>query len=458
MRARARAPDPGRDAVSPVTGAPGDCDLLIVGAGEVWSPAAAPADGAAGLTAGAVGGALQETPVVIPGGAVAIVGDRIVAVGPGAEIERRWRPRETLDAGGGAVTPSFCDPHTHLAFGGWRGEEFAARVAGRPLPAGPGRGISRTVERTRKTPDAELKALIRGRLDRCLHNGVTLLEAKSGYGLTVEDELRLLRLTRAAAAGHPVEVVTTVLAAHALPPGYAARAPAYLDEVAWPVTRTAHEQSLAQFVDAFVEEGAFTAEEVEPYLRRARDLGLGIRIHADQLTHGGGARLAARLGAATAEHLERATAADAQALAEAGTVAVLLPGAALTVDGRGGARPPTAALLAAGVPIALATDFNPGTSTVASPALCLGLACRLFGLSPEAAWTAFTANAAASLGRGRSHGRVAAGYRAELCVWEVPRARDVAYLLDAHRPRKVIAGGRVREQGPVPWSLTGEGE
>ena len=427
--------------------APRDCDLLVVGAGEVWSPAPAAAGGARGLTGGAVGGRLQGAPVVLAGGAVAIVGDRIAEIGPAAALERRWRPREILDAAGGAVTPALCDPHTHLAFAGGRGEEFAARVGGGPLAPGLARGIAHTVERTRAASDEELKGLIRARLDRALAGGVTLLESKSGYGLTVEGELRLLRLTREAAAGHPVEVVTTVLAAHSLPPAYVGRAGAYLDEVAWPVTQAAQAEGLAEFVDAFVEEGAFAAETVEPYLRRARDLGLGVRVHADQLTPGGGARLAARLGAASAEHLERATAADAAELAAAGTVAVLLPGAALTVDGRGAARPPTAELMAAGVPIALATDLNPGTSTVPSAALCLGLACRLFGLSPDAAWTAFTANAAASLGRGRSQGRLAAGYRADLCVWEAPRALDVAYVLDAHRPRAVVARGQRLPEG-----------
>jgi imidazolonepropionase len=421
-----------------------DCDLLVVHAGELFTPLvdAEPRRIFHLRTAGAAGGAEQEAVGRVADGAIAVVGETIAEVGTTAELRERWSARETIDACGDLVTPSFADPHTHLAFAGERSAEFAARMSGRASDAGLETGIASTARATEQASDDDLRALIRRRLDLWLLAGTTLVEVKSGYALSVEGELRLLRLTREAAEGHPVEVVTTVLAAHALPAAYAGRAREYLDEVAWPVTEAARRESLAEFADAFVEPDLFAPDLAEPYLRRAAEIGLGLRLHADQLTHSGGAALAAKLRAASADHLERMSPEDAPALAACGTVAVLAPGAVLTMEGRGAARPPTQALAEAAVPIALATDFNPGSSTVASPALCLGLACRLFGMTPEAAWTAVTANAAASLGRGRTRGRLGAGFRADFCVWTAKRSVDLAYHLDAPRPREVVVAGR----------------
>jgi imidazolonepropionase len=422
-----------------------DCDLLLVHAGELFTPVVDPEPRRIFhlRTAGAAGGPDQEAVTRIADGAMAVVGETIAEVGTTAELLARWNARETLDACGDLVTPSFSDPHTHLVFAGERSAEFAARMSGRAMEAGLEAGIASTARATELASDDELVALVRRRLDAFLVAGITLVEVKSGYALTVEGELRLLRLVLQAAEGHSVEVVTTVLAAHALPPAYAGRPREYLDEVAWPVSETARREGLAEFVDVFVEPDLFDADVAEPYLRRAAEIGLGIRLHADQLTHSGGAALAARLRAASADHLERMAVEDAARLAAVGTVAVLAPGAVLTMEGReGGARPPARALQEAGVPIALATDFNPGSSTVASPALCLGLACRLFGMTPEAAWTGFTANAAASLGRGRTRGRLGAGYRADFCVWPATRSIDLVYHLDAPRPREVVVAGR----------------
>ena len=419
------------------------CDLLILHAGELFSPAPeSPGSPSALRTAGAVGGRAQEEATVIPDGAVAVVGETIAEVGTTDDLARRWRAAETLDAAGGAVTPAFTDPHAHPVFAGWRAEEFAARVSGRTTDPALETGIASTARTTAEATDAELVDLVRARLDSWLLAGTTLVECKSGYALTHEGEIRLLRLAREAADGHAVEIVTTLLAAHALPPEYAGRAQAYLDEVAWPATEEARRFQMAEYADVFVEPDLFPVEIAEPYLRRAAEIGLGVRVHADQLARSGGTAMAARLRAASADHLERAEAEDAAALAGVGTVAVLAPGAVLTMEGRGGQRPPARALAASGVPIALATDFNPGSSTLQSPALALGLACRLLGLTPEAAWVASTANAAASVGRGRTRGRLLAGYRADVCLWDVPRARDLAYQLDAHRPRHVVAGGR----------------
>jgi imidazolonepropionase len=428
-----------------------DCDLLVIHAGELFTPPVDPEPRRIFhlRTAGAAGGAEQEAVTRIPDGAIAVVGETIAEVGTTADLRARWSARETLDACGDLVTPGFSDPHTHLVFAGERSAEFAARMSGRPPEGGLETGIASTARATQATSDDELRALVRRRLDTWLLNGVTLVEVKSGYALTVEGELRLLRIAREAAEGHPVEVVTTVLAAHALPEGLGPRE--YLEQVAWPVTEQARRDQLAEFADAFVEPDLFPVDVAEPYLRRAAEIGLGIRLHADQLTHSGGAALAARLRAASADHLERMSPADAPALAEVGTVAVLAPGAVLTMEGRSDTRPPARALAEAGVPIALATDFNPGTSTVTSPALCLGLATRLFGMTPEAAWLGFTANAAASLGRGRTRGRLGAGFRADFCVWQdVRTASDLAYHLDAPRPREVVvAGKRVVRSGKL---------
>lgn len=432
-----------------------ECDLLLVHAGELFTPAVDPEPRRIFhlRTAGAAGGAEQEAVTRLADGAIAVVGETIAEVGSTDDLRARWTARETLDACGDLVTPSFADPHTHLVFAGERSAEFTARMCGR-MPDGLETGIASTARATQEASDDELVALVRRRLDTWLANGVTLVEVKSGYALSVEGELRLLRLVREAAQDHAVEVVTTVLAAHALPPFYAGRPREFLDDVAWPVTEQAKQDGLAEFADVFVEPDLFPVDVAEPYLRRAAEIGLGIRVHADQLTGSGAAAMAARLRAASADHLERMAAEDAPALAAAGSVAILAPGAVLTMEGRGEARPPARALAEAGVPLALATDFNPGSCTVTSPTLCLGLASRLFGMTPESAWTAFTANAAASLGRGRTRGRLGAGFRADFCVWPATRSTDVVYHLDAMRPREVVVAGKraVRAEALTPWS------
>jgi imidazolonepropionase len=387
--------------------------------------------------------------VRVPDGAVAIEGERIAAVGESHEISARWRSERTLDAEGGAVTAALADPHTHLVFAGERGREFAARVRGEPLPAGLAGGIAETVRATAAAPDEVLRALTRARLDRWLAAGVTLVEVKSGYGLDVASELRLLALLQEAARGHAVEVVPTLLAAHALPAPYDGRERDYLDEVADPAARAARERGLAECADAFVEEGAFSAEAALAHLERCRALGLVPRVHAEQLSRSGGTQVAVRVGAASADHLERAGEEEVRALAGSHVSAVLSPGAALTVDGRSGTRPPARALLTAGVPVALATDYNPGTSLLPAPGLLPALATRLFGMTPDEALAGVTAAAAGCLGRGERLGRLAPGFRADLCVWEVPRPVDLAYELSEHRPRVVVARGRVVHRRPA---------
>jgi imidazolonepropionase len=408
------------------------CSLIVTNTGEVATPGTAASETA------------QDELLRIEGGAVAIDGERIVALGPAEEIGREWQAKEILDADGGAVTPSLCDPHTHLLFAGWRRDEFAARVSGKPIAgSGLSGGISYTVRETTAASDDVLAESLKRRLDLWLASGVTLVEIKSGYGLTVESELRMLEIVQRVAREHPIEVVGTVLAAHSIPEAYRDRPTAYLEEVAWPVTRTARERGLAEYADVFIEKGAFGAHEAEGYLERAKEIGLGLRVHAEQLSRGGGAALAARLGAASVDHLEQAGPEEVEALSGRGVVAVLLPGAVLTVEGRGARRPPARALIEAGVPVALATDFNPGTSTQPAPSLSMSLACRLLGMTPDEVLIAATRNAARSLGRERETGSLAAGMRADLCVWPVPRAADLGYRLSAQLPAQVLCRGRV---------------
>jgi imidazolonepropionase len=418
------------------------CSLLVVNAGELASPL--PRD--AGATPA------SSSLLRIEDGAVAIDGKRIAEVGPTSKLVAEWDAKETLDASGGSVTPALCDPHTHLLFAGWREEEFGARVSGLPMRGrGLSGGIGSTVSETAAASDGTLEQILRERLDHWLISGVTLVEIKSGYGLTAASELRMLEIIHRVSENHVVEVVGTVLAAHSLPASYEGRAYAYLDEIAWPVTLRAHARGLAEYADIFVEEGAFKVSEAERYLNRVRDLGMGLRVHADQLSACGGAALGARIGAASVDHLEHAGIPEVKALAGSGAVAVLLPGAILTVEGRGGRRPPARQLLDAGVPVAIATDFNPGTSTQSSPVLSMGLATRLLGLTPEESLTAATRDAARSLGRGRVTGTIAAGQRADLCVWDVPRASHLAYSLNSHRPRHVVASGQVAvRDGKLP--------
>lgn len=414
-----------------------DCSLLIVHAGEVATVAAETP--AAAVSTAALARWLDA--------AVAVRGETIVEVGATRDLEARWRAETRLDAEGKAVTAALADPHTHLVFAGGRQAEFTARVSGRPLPPGLGGGIGETVRATAAASDAALVGAVRRRLDRWLGAGVTLVECKSGYGLTVEGELRLLEVAGRAAHGHRLEMVRTLLAAHALPPAYEGRETDYLDEVAWPAALAAHERGFAECVDVFIERGAFTAAAARPYLERCRALGLTPRVHADQLTRSGGTEVAVAVAAASADHLEQASAAEVARLSGSRVTAILTPGAVLTLEGRGGVRPPARALLEAGVPVALASDYNPGTSTQTSPSLTPSLAARLFGMTPDETLAGVTAAAAQALGRGERLGRVAPGYQADLCVWPFAKAADLAYQLGEHVPERVLVRGRVVAEG-----------
>jgi imidazolonepropionase len=383
----------------------------------------------------------------IPDGALVWDGDTIEWVGPRAELPARYRSAEALDAGGGIVVPGLVDCHTHLAFGGWRAEEFVERIAGRSYLeiAREGGGIARTVRLTRAASDEELVARAEGFLREMLALGVTTVECKSGYGLDREHELRLLRVYRRLAERQPVRLVPTFLGAHVVPPEFRDDRAGYLSllETMLP---TIAEEGLARFCDAFVEQSAFTPDEARGLLRAAQRHGLGAKLHADQLSAGGGAELAAELGAVSADHLECASPAGVDAMAEAGVVAVSLPLASLYL---GQPRFAARRWIAAGVPVAVATDFNPGSAPSYHLPFALTLACILQRMTPAEALKGATLYAARAVGLADRIGSLERGKAADVTVLDAP---DVAHWLYHLRPNAcglTIVGGEVRWRAPV---------
>jgi len=366
---------------------------------------------------------------------VAVAGDRLVWVGPRADAPRfraagGGAPMR-VDARGGWLTPGLIDCHTHLVYGGDRAHEFELRLAGARYEdiARAGGGIVSTVAATRAATADALQAQAARRLTRLLAEGVTTVEIKSGYGLDAATELKMLEVARALGRSHPVRVVTTLLAAHALPAEFAGRPDDYVAHVIDAVLPAARAAGLADAVDAFCESIAFTPAQCARVLDAARAAGLPVKLHADQLSDLGGAALAAGRGALSADHLEYTSEAGVAAMAAAGTVAVLLPGAFHVL--RETRLPPVAALRREGVPIALATDCNPGSSPLLSPLLAMNLACTLFRLTPAEAFAGFTVNGARALGLQHELGSLARGRRADLALWDVARPAELMYLMGA---------------------------
>ncbi|MEM0949663.1 MAG: imidazolonepropionase [Pseudomonadota bacterium] len=357
-------------------------------------------------------------------GAVLLEGRRIDWVGPAAEVPKT--PAETHDVEGRLVTPGLIDCHTHLVHGGHRAREFELRLQGASYAqiAREGGGIASTVSATRDASDAELFNAALARLDRLILEGVTTVEVKSGYGLDQETELRMLRAARALGKARDVDVVTTFLGAHAVPPD--ANADEYIDEVCIPALRAAHTEGLVDAVDGFCEGIAFDTDQIGRVFAVALSLGLPIKLHAEQLGESGGTRLAAQYGAQSADHLEYATDADARALASSGSVAVLLPGAFYTL--RETKVPPVAAFRVHGVPMAVATDMNPGSSPLNSLLLAMNMASTLFRLTPEEALLGVTVNAARALGL-TDRGTLARGQRADLAVWDASDPSELSYRI-----------------------------
>ena len=370
-------------------------------------------------------------------GAIGIEDGRIAFVGA---VPADWREVEREDSCGRLATPALIDCHTHLVFGGNRAREFEMRLEGSTYEqiARAGGGIVSSVTQTRALTEDELVAQALPRLDAMLAEGVATVEIKSGYGLTIEDELKMLRAARRLGELRPVRVVTSWLAAHAVPAEYKGRADAYLDEVALPGLNAAQAEGLVDAVDGFCEGIAFSPAQIARVFDRARALGLPVKLHAEQLSNLGGAKLAASYGALSADHLEYLDAEGVAAMAASGTVAVLLPGAYYFL--RETQAPPVALLREAGVPIAIATDCNPGSSPLASPLLAMNMACTLFRLTPQEALAGFTRNAARALGLQAEIGTLEPRKRAEIAIWDVAEPAELAYRIGLNPLSRLVNG------------------
>jgi imidazolonepropionase len=376
---------------------------------------------------------------LIEDGAVLVDGDSIAWLGPSGEAPA---PEKSIDCKGRLVTPGLIDCHTHLIHAGSRAKEFEMRLEGASYAeiSRAGGGIVSTVKATRAASEQELVAGGAVRLECLLAEGVTTVEIKSGYGLDVETEMRMLRAARVLGREKPVDVVTSYLGAHALPLEYRDDRPGYLGLVCDEALPAIARAGLADAVDAFCETIAFSVHEVEQVFERARDLGLPVKLHAEQLSDQGGAAMAARCGALSVDHLEYLADSDIAAIASAGTVAVLLPGAYYYL--RETRAPPVAALRAHGVPIAVATDLNPGSSPVHSLLGAMNMACVLFGLTPEEALRGVTAHGARALGL-NDRGRLAAGLRADFVLWDAEGPADLVYCLGFNPCAAVVRKGEI---------------
>jgi imidazolonepropionase len=361
-------------------------------------------------------------------------------IGPRAELAPVEADR-TVDLGGAWVTPGLIDCHTHAVFGGNRSGEFEQRLQGVSYAeiAAQGGGIASTVRATRAASEDELFASARQRVQALMRDGVTTIEIKSGYGLDLANERKMLRVARRLADELPLAVRATCLAAHALPSEYAGRADDYIAHICDEMLPALAAEGLVDAVDAFCEHLAFSPAQVERLFIKARELGLPVKLHAEQLSSLHGSSLAARYQALSADHLEFMTEEDAIAMAKAGTVAVLLPGAFYFL--RETQLPPMDALRRHGVKIALASDLNPGTSPGLSLRLMLNMGCTCFRMTPEEALAGVTVHAATALGLGDSHGSLEVGKVADFVAWQIERPADLAYWLGGDLPKRVVRKG-----------------
>lgn len=418
-------------------------DLIIRNAGELLT--------CAGPAQGLAGDALKRV-AMIKNGALAVHDGRIVAVGTTSEIEQQHKARELIDADGALVSPGFVDPHSHLLYGGTRHQEYESKVTGSGTPPGLQSGINYTVRHTRNASDRDLVGQALADLDIMLEHGTTTLEAKTGYGLDRDTELRLVRLT--AALDHPVDVVATFLGAHVLPSDHADRRDQYLDLVIDLLPEAAR---YAEYCDVCCDPVSFTFDECLRVGEAASKLGMGIRVHADQTGEFRGALLAAKLNAVSADHLDYTTDEGFAAMAKAGTTGILFPGVTLHMcemtpkavgDALVPAEKPFMPLVArraidSGCIIALSTDYNPGSCPTPSMQMVMQLAARLFRLSYAEIWNMCTLNAAVSLGRGHDRGSLEPGKRADIVIWKVPEHGLVINRFGVNLVDRVLVGGEV---------------
>ncbi|SFU97370.1 imidazolonepropionase [Polaromonas sp. YR568] len=381
-------------------------------------------------------GLIEDAALIVEGEFIVWVGSRADAP---ADLLARCTARH--DAGGALITPGLIDCHTHLVYGGDRAHEFELRLNGATYEeiARAGGGIASTVKATRSATAQQLQTQSAARLQRLIAEGVTTLEIKSGYGLALEHERKTLSVARKLGQSHAVDIRTTFLGAHAVPAEFAGRTDAYVDAVL-EMMPVLHAEGLVDAVDAFCERIAFSTAQTERVFAAAKALGIPVKLHAEQLSDSGGAQLAARYGALSCDHLEWLSAEGAQAMAAAGSVAVLLPGAFYFL--RETKLPPMALLREHGVPMAISTDCNPGSSPCTSLLLMLNMACTLFRLTPEEALAGVTRHAATALGL-RDRGVLAAGMRADFVLWGVERPAELSYAIGANPRLQTVFKGQI---------------
>ena len=377
---------------------------------------------------------------LIPDGILAIEDETIAFCGPRAELPADMKDWPSRNVEGALVTPALIDCHTHIVFGGNRAREFEMRLEGASYEeiARAGGGIVSTVKATRAASEDDLLASALPRVDTLIAEGVTTLEIKSGYGLDIESELKMLRVAKRIAKERPVTVRTSYLGAHAVPADYKGKPDLYLDQVCLPALKQAHEQGLVDAVDGFCEGIAFSTEQIARVFEAAKALGLPVKLHAEQLSNLGGAALAAQFGALSSDHLEHLDEPGVKAMAGADTVAVLLPGAFYTL--RETQHPPVDLLRKHSVAMAISTDCNPGTSPLTSLLLTINMACTLFRLTPEEALSGVTRNAAKALGLA-DRGMLQKGYRADLAIWNATHPAELAYRIGFNPLKDRIWGG-----------------
>ena len=372
---------------------------------------------------------LEKPYGLIENGAIAIGDGRITWVGRQTELPKKFLSLPQKNLKGKLITPALIDCHTHLVYGGSRAGEFEMRLNGASYEeiSRKGGGIISTVKDTRIASEDELLAHSNPRLEALINEGAGTVEIKSGYGLDMETEIKMLRVARKLGIENNVRVKTTFLGAHALPPEFSNNSENYVEFVCENVLPAVHGENLADAVDGFCERIAFTPKQISRIFDKASDLGLPVKLHAEQLSNLGGASMAASYNALSADHLEHLDAVGVQSMAESGTVAVLLPGAFYTL--RETRIPPVNALRQAGVPIAIATDCNPGSSPLSSLLLCMNMGCTLFSLTPEEALGGVTRFAAQALGIQNEVGTIEIGKKAELAVWDVENPAELAYRM-----------------------------